>query len=741
MQSSKLSFWHKFLPPTILSVITGIIYFPSLFYIFFFDDLPTITENIHIIRESQNFWNQIYVSNRWFSKFLSKICYHFWQANPVPFRVINLLIHILTGVLIFFFVLKILGELKNSSFLQKNAYVISILASGLFLLHPFQTQTATYICQMQLEGGMTLLIFLVLITFVYAAKTLNLYFKAFLYFLSAVFVSVSAGTKEAVIVLPFLILITDWFFVAQGDWCSFRKRILIHLMLVGVFFVTLEKLKWNPLPHLPTTIKQATTSAVENNRGNIITATAEEKITPPVFFISQFKIILHYLMMYFWPVGICFDYELRLSYNLSDFDVLFPLLLLLTLLALALFLFIKNRASVITFCILWFFITILPRASIFISTELVNDYKCYLSSFGVLFFIAILFVYLVKFLADYFEKFYQIKNIKPYSQIILIVSCISSLGFATRNRNFVWSSELLFWEDVVKKTPTKARNFNNYGVALTEAGKIPEAMEVYKKACELDPTYAEPVINLAFHYQTQGKTDLALEHYARALNLREVHPEMYMNLGVLHVQNRSYEKAEICFKTAIKYKPYYSRAYFALAVVYQMQNRLQEALDCYTAGLNGDFQTIEHFYQHGVLAESLNKFNEAIVSLERVKQMDPNYKETAFSLGSCYYNIRNNQKACENFEVAYKKDPKNNIFAYNYAQTLLNLRKFKEALPIFEQCKKDQNALPFAPLHVAKCFMEMGQKNSAKKELRSLIKTTKFEFVKNDGESLLKSLC
>ncbi len=356
IKQNSYSFWQKLLPPTLLSIITIIFYYPSLWGPFIWDDLPTITKNIHVIWGSKNVFNEFYANNRWISNFLNQFTYKFWANNPFGYRLINLILHISIGILIFFLVLKLLSSLKQSNFLKQNAYIISILTSGLFLLHPTQTQTATYINQMRLEGTVVFFTMAILLAFTYAAKTANIYLKIFLYSVSLILTSFAAGTKEIIIVLPFLMLLADWFFIAQGNWKSLIKRILIHALIFLSLFGTFAKWGWKPPQP-----KQISQMAFKSNRGNILTSTPEEKITPKLFMISQFKVVLHYLTIFFWPLNLSFDYETKLSTSFWNNDVIFPLLTLLLILLFATFLFIKNRTNFISFCVAWFFISILPR--------------------------------------------------------------------------------------------------------------------------------------------------------------------------------------------------------------------------------------------------------------------------------------------------------------------------------------------------------------------------------------------
>ncbi len=104
---------------------------------------------------------------------------------------------------------------------------------------------------------------------------------------------ISCGTKEIAIVSPLFIMLTDWFFIAQGDWHIFKKRIPLHIL----FFLTVLGIY---IYLLKTIISSETylelSMVAHNNIGNVLTENPAEPIKPLHFFISQFKVILHYLM-------------------------------------------------------------------------------------------------------------------------------------------------------------------------------------------------------------------------------------------------------------------------------------------------------------------------------------------------------------------------------------------------------------------------------------------------------------
>ncbi len=725
------TYLYWIMPPTLLSLLTFLIYWPTLNYGFVFDDFPTILEYIHA--RTLDVKGLFFNGSRWISRLLNQFTFTRWKDTPFAYRIFDVLLHIVIGIMVFIIVAKLLSDLKKNAFLQKHAYPLAILVSGLFLLHPAQTQTVSYITQMRLEGLVVFFVFAVLLSFVYAARAKSTNVKYSLYGLSFVLAAFSTGTKEIIITLPALVILVDWFFIAEGDWHDFKSRLWAHGCITFIVFWYLSRFGIAKTHN----IVSAATTPVHNNRGNMITAEPTQFITTGAFFISQFKVILHYMGIFFWPFGLCFDYGYKLARGFFELDVILPLITLSTIIGGALYLFIKDRANIFSFCVAWFFCTILPRASIFPATELVCDYKTYIASFGILFLIGLGLLRIALFA---FEKLKTLKSIQlkfiHYCAIFSVLFIV--FGTASKVRNNIWSTEESFWQDVLDKNPLDARAWNNFAVAMNIKGDLPKAISCFEKSIEVDNFYAEPHINLATIFQTRGSRDQAYAHYVRALEIGEAHPELFNNLGMFHLEERGLAQAESCFREAVALRPSFSRAWKNLGDLYFNTNRLAIAEDCYDHALQGDMVDDELLYVRGIVCYNLGKIEKAISSFEPVAQR--NYRDSAFYLGASYFTVRRYADACKYLEATHKQQPNNDFYAYNYALALLNIKRPAEALPLFAQCMKNTREHPYAGLHYGRCLFEVGQKNEAKQQLTSLLRSSKEAFIKQDIVAYMKEV-
>jgi hypothetical protein len=213
MNDITLRWWHYLLPPAILSFFTSLIYYPSLKYQFAFDDLPTIANNYEIRCSSP--FGLFFGSPRWISKLLNQFTVRHWNLDPFAYRIIDLGIHLFAGILVFTLVLLLSMKATKRPFFQNHALLLATITAGLFLLHPAQTQTATYITQIRLEGLVVIFTILTLIAFACACYAEKTWAKILLFSLCGLCMIFAVGTKEIIVVLPVLLLLMDWFFLLK----------------------------------------------------------------------------------------------------------------------------------------------------------------------------------------------------------------------------------------------------------------------------------------------------------------------------------------------------------------------------------------------------------------------------------------------------------------------------------------------------------------------------------------------
>ena len=133
-------------------VLGSLIYSNTLKSPFVFDDVPNITENASLRLTELSFSQaaqaafRSYDPKRPVANLSFALNYYFHQYDVTGYHVVNVAVHILSGIFLYLF---ILVTLEVSAHKDKPSSVlwIALFASLIWFVHPVQTQSVTYIVQ------------------------------------------------------------------------------------------------------------------------------------------------------------------------------------------------------------------------------------------------------------------------------------------------------------------------------------------------------------------------------------------------------------------------------------------------------------------------------------------------------------------------------------------------------------------------------------------------------------------
>jgi len=730
------SWLYTLIPATLLAAITALVYYPSLHYAFQFDDIANIAKHFNI--RSNTFSTLFFTGTRWLSYWLNALHYSMGKFDPFSYRVGNVAIHTFNGLLVFFILLSALTHLKKESFFKHNAFFIAFISSLLFLLHPVQTQTVSYVIQGELEGLAALFILSMLLCALKFSQVSSIVLKCALCVLLFGLAIFSCGSKEIAVISPALLVLFDWFFMAQGNWQLLKKRLPLH---GGLFMVISGIYVWLLKPAFFTKILTLN-SLAKNNIGNVITHNPDMLITPWHFFISQFKVILHYLWMFVWPFDISVEYDWMLVRGFLSPDCIFPLMVLLLVAYGTYKLLRRDVAHPVAFGVLWFAICMAPRSSIIASPELLVDYKTYTASFGLLLLLGAGLVYLFMYLCNQWKKTAAISHQK-YGLIACTILLACAVGMQTVRRNKVWRSGLEFWQNVIENAPGKARAYNNYGVELSQTmHEYGKAIPYFKKAIAMDKKYPDPCNNLAVAYSHLGKIDDAIATLKHSLTINPYYPEGYNNLASFFLEKKEYAKAEECLHIALKIRPYYGKAYFNMGRMYMEKGEQEKAWQCFKDSCTkADLDTDVGFATYGRVSLGLKKYEDAIIAFTKILEINPSFPEIKFNLANAYFLAQKYEESIMLYQDLLKSQPGEYRAWYNKGEAHVKLSQFDNALACYEKIRDRQDQLPQLALRLAACYEKVGRLPEAKQELTTLAHNDKVpENVRSLAQGLLHQL-
>ncbi len=374
--------------------------------------------------------------------------------NPAGFRVTNIVLHALTALVLFLFLARTFALRPGLSDIGPAA---AFLAALLWLCHPLETQAVSYIIQrMAVLAALFFLLTLHLYAGGRAAKSPAR--AAALFAGAAASFVLALGSKENTAVLPFFILLYEWYFFQDLSPRFITRRWPWIALAAAVFALT------------------ALLYSGFDLSGTLSSAYSVRDFSLSDRLLTQPRVILYYLSLFFLPL----PSRLTLFHAFSTSSGLFSppstFLALLFVLALAVFALIAaRRLRLLSFFIL-FFLGALAIESSAVGLELVFEHRLYLPSTALCAAVAL-------FAFALFEN--------PRKGAALLLALCLACGAATFARNRAWGDGPAFFADAVKKNPESSRAVSGLAYALMRAKRPAEALSVYQRAVAMDRAFID----------------------------------------------------------------------------------------------------------------------------------------------------------------------------------------------------------------------------------------------------------
>lgn len=349
-----------------------------------------------------------------------------WPSNPWSFKYTNLLIHILIGVLIFWFIYRILYITKHN---HNYTLLIAFFSMTLWLLHPLNISTTLYVIQRmaQLSALFTLA---ALISYTYFRQAV--YQQPIKSYLKITFSLVFFGllallSKENGALLLFYILVLEFFFlqpkklhlpIHYHKWAFFVLYLPI-LILLSYFIINFDKI----------------------SAGYVIRDFSMlERV------LTEFRVLFDYINQIFLPHisnrGLFHDDYVISKSLFNPLSTFFAFLGLVGLIIVA-FLF-RKKYIVLSFAILWFLVGHLLESLTFIPLEIYFEHRNYFPMIGLLFALSYLSVHYIGKLKLFL-----------YFYIFILVLLFS---FITYNNAKLWGDDVLLAYTWARENPSSVRS-------------------------------------------------------------------------------------------------------------------------------------------------------------------------------------------------------------------------------------------------------------------------------------------
>ncbi|MFN8549438.1 MAG: tetratricopeptide repeat protein [Candidatus Eisenbacteria bacterium] len=167
-------------------------------------------------------------------------------------------------------------------------------------------------------------------------------------------------------------------------------------------------------------------------------------------------------------------------------------------------------------------------------------------------------------------------------------------------------------------------------------GDEEEAVQVLRRAIELDPTSLEARIALGFEYQSQGYQSEAVAQFEVAVRLQPSYPDLQYNLGLLYEAQERDSDAIRCYRRALEQNGGYFPVRTSLARLLAIGGQFGEALTELDSILASGLRSADLLVQRAECLLAQKQMPEAISTLEKAAALNPAFPRTYYVLGQAY---------------------------------------------------------------------------------------------------------
>jgi hypothetical protein len=447
-----------------LIVIVTLAFYPGLSGNFFFDDYASIVENTTLKLFDGSFPSLIIASGNGIASPLGRpvsmasfaLNLHYLGANPFYFKLINLLIHLINGGLVFVMARQIWQRMMG----EKNSFTPALWVTAVWLLHPINLSPVLLVVQ-RMTSLAAFFTLAALCLYLYGRQTAGS--RGRIAIATSLLICWPLGilSKETALLLPLFLLIFEWLLPNAARPIPTRLLRFIALALSIAIISTLV-FKWEIIAN----------------------GFAFRSFGPIERLLTEARVLWFYLLQLFLPWPDLFSLhhdDISISNGLlAPPQTLLAILAWVALIAIAIYR--RHRSPLFTFAVVWYLAAHAIESTI-LPLEIAYEHRNYLASLGFLLWASSLL----------FPPQIQIKNNIP--RLTFAASFVFFCALVTSLRADLWG-------DDYRRTQFEAMSHPNSARANYEAG-----------ATLVNKTFLSATGGNDFTYQT------ARYHFSRASQL------------------------------------------------------------------------------------------------------------------------------------------------------------------------------------------------------------------------------
>lgn len=507
----------------LMAIVTAIVYQNSIGVPFYLDDFGSIVNNPNFKNASFSTLFSDYPLRviGYFSLFLD---FEQHKLSVSGYHYTNVFIHFLTGLVVYFLVRKlcILSKFAVSS---AAANYVAMICALVFLVHPLQTQSVTYIVQ-RLASLVALFYLASVCCYFYARSSESNTLKVVFSFGCMLFAVCAFFTKQNAVTLPLVLVFAELIF--------FNRSVAKKMILAGLIALLSIGLLYFVIP-----------SSIGGYVDKLDMLTRETRdITRIDYFLAQLSILWIYVGKFFWPVGLHLEYGKTIE-DFSRFTTLISAFAHIVVLAAAFTL--RKKLPLLAFGIAFFYSAHFVESGIIPIRDLMFEHRTYLPNFGLIL-VALSLCSLV----------WKRLNKSDKATVPLMISAIVlfALSYMTYQRNEQWLDPKKFYENELVYSPNNVRVLHNYAEYSGRMGDLDKSESLINRMYDAagDKIDGAMVNTHIVLLMSRGKFRDAVALAERLLEQPGLNPRtrvhVLSNIGIVYTSLGRYKRADAYFREA-----------------------------------------------------------------------------------------------------------------------------------------------------------------------------------------------
>ncbi len=457
--------------------------------------------------------------------------YHFSRQNPRGYRLFNLALHFANAMLLWAIVGRTLRLPRFAGRYDNSAGYQAVAVALLWAVHPLLTETVTYVTQ-RTE--------LMVVCFYLATMYSSMRYwsapatAARRGWLAAATLACFAGaaSKEVMITAPLVVLLFEWTFIGGTVREMLRRSWPLYLGLLSSWLLIF---------------------ALQANTPRSQSAGFAMGIDLLDWWSTQAHVFWMYLKLAFYPWPLLIHYEMSLKSLAANWPYVLAAIALGVVTAGLVWR--RNAAGFLLACV---FLILAPTHLVPIPTEMAAERRMYLPLAALVALVVIGAFVLITAARQRSmpspNSFFRGRRLTTAGFAMVIVFALV-YAVASAQRVALFNEPIALWEDVVADQPES--HLAQYGLATSLAAvrRTAEAIEHYRVAVRVNPTFAEAQYGLGLSLAQTGHYDESIEHLQEVVRLKPAAYQIRNNLGVVLFTAERYPEAIAEFEKTLAIKP------------------------------------------------------------------------------------------------------------------------------------------------------------------------------------------